>query len=357
MSEKIIKEYYGHKNLAKIVFPATIKTWDIQRQIKKEFIRPLKNIKQLKVDASDKATVKILPLVKAAKIWQKKYFANLKNSDWTTMTALATIKNHWLIDVHLQGKAKLAWSLAEANQAGIYFNIHGQGEIVISEQQKNSLLQNVQIDVGEGIKLNYNLIKNQSRGFSWLSYRANIFKQGSCVWEVGIKNKSLLIGSFALHHQGSGVEGNHLFGGRFSNQSKTYLNFINQHLVANTTGDMFIKTIGEDNAQTIVEGLIAIGSKSANTNSYLKEDTLLLSSEARASALPNLEILNQDVKASHGATVGRIDEQMLYYLVSRGLNLSAAKELIVAGFFHTLGSRINDKDRQSKILDLLLDKK
>ena len=354
---KLFSSYYNTKKLGQIVLPQAIKNWEATLHLKKEFKQTLKNSNHLKIVSSSNVNYRIFSFTQAPKEIQKKYLTSLQNNNWTLKAALAVIKNHWLVDIEVKGKGNLAWQSSQANQVGIYFYVHGQGEVVFKEEQKSPLLQSVLLDVGQKVKLIYGLNKNQTQGYTWLSYVARVFQQATCVWEIGIRNKGWLVGSFTTQQLGVGAKGNHLFAGRFSDQSKTYLNFINQHIAANTTGDMLIKTVGEDSSQTIMEGLIAIDSKSANTNSYLQEDILLLSSQARASALPNLEILNRDVKASHGATVGRIDEQMLYYLTSRGLTRVLAQELIVSGFFYSFGSKITDDSRKDKILGLLLDNK
>lgn len=354
---KLLANYYGTKKLEKIIWPQAIKSWEVVAHLKKEFTQALTNIDSLKIVSSGNIHYRVFSFRQAPKLLQKKYLASLPDDNWTLKAAWAVIKNHWLVDVQVKGKGSISWQYNQANQAGIYFYVHGQGEVVIAEKQNISLLQSVLLDVGQKVKLIYSLNKKQTQGHSWLSYSACVWQQATCVWEVGIRNKSWLVGSFTTRSLGIGAVGNHLFAGRFSEQSKTYLNFINQHIAANTTGDMLIKTVGEDSSQTIIEGLIAIGAKSANTNSYLQEDALLLSNQARASALPNLEILNRDVKASHGATVGQLDEQMLYYLMSRGLTKVLAQELILAGFFYSFGSKITDDSRKDKILSLLLNKK
>ena len=65
---------------------------------------------------------------------------------------------------------------------------------------------------------------------------------------------------------------------------------------------------------------------------YQLNNNLILSDEATANAKPNLEIFADDVKASHGATVGRLDEEALFYLRSRGLGLDQAREWLIQGF-------------------------
>jgi len=356
MNKSLFKSYYGHKKLAQIDWPKVLRSWAVVDKIKSDFSLNLKAGQDIRITASGQVSWQIFRFDQAPKAWQQKYLTSLTGINWLAQAALAVIKNHWVVGIKISGPSIMSWQIKSANLAGIYFYIQGEGEITIKEEQIKPACQLVMIEVGNFIKLNYSLNKKQQTGSSVLSYHARLNKQTVCQWEVGIKNKAWLVGSFSSYLVGVGSVSNYIVGGRVLGQAKTYLNFINQHLSPHTTGDMLIKSVGEDKSQTILEGLIAIGNKSANTNSYLQEDALLLSSQARASALPNLEILNRDVKASHGATVGRIDETMLYYLTSRGLTKVLAKELILTGFFHSLGSRITDSHRQTELFNLLLAK-
>ncbi len=352
MSKKISAKI----KLAKINWPNILKSWDLTKKLKTDFSLPLQDKNKIKIKTTGNISWQIFRFDQAPLKLQKKYLTSQQDFTWSSQAIFSMIKNHWLVDIKIFGDGELFWQMDSADLGGIYFFVQGQGEITINEKQNRSVCQLVMIDVGNLVTLHYSLNKQQIKGFTFLSYQARLGKQSNCFWEIGLKNKAWLVGSFVTKLLGTGSQNNYLFGGRISGQSKTYLNFLNQHLVPNTTGDMLIKAIAEDKSQTIIAGLIDIGLKSTNANSYLQEDILLLSAQARASALPNLEILNRDVKASHGATVGRIDEEMLYYLMSRGLSKMVATELIVSGFFHSLGSKITDRQRQRKLFNLLLAK-
>ena len=75
-------------------------------------------------------------------------------------------------------------------------------------------------------------------------------------------------------------------------------------------------------------------------NGYQRDDNLLLSADARADSIPGLEIEADDVKCSHGATVGRVDDEQIFYANSRGLTRKEATRMIVAGFFQQVFDRI-----------------
>ena len=86
-------------------------------------------------------------------------------------------------------------------------------------------------------------------------------------------------------------------------------------------------------SRSVFRGLIKISEEAQLTDSYLTNNNILLSDEARADSVPTLEINANDVKASHGATVGNLDKDEIFYLMSRGLTKSSAEKLIINGFF------------------------
>ena len=100
------------------------------------------------------------------------------------------------------------------------------------------------------------------------------------------------------------------------------------HTVANTT----LKGVAWDTSQLKLSGTIVIEKQAQQTQSFLRENILLLSPKAKAEAIPNLEILANDVKCSHAATISNISEEQVFYLMSRGLTRNKAEEIIVNGF-------------------------
>ena len=87
-------------------------------------------------------------------------------------------------------------------------------------------------------------------------------------------------------------------------------------------------------------GLIRVDPGAQLTDAYQTNRNLLLSEHCRATTLPNLEIEADDVRCSHGATVGQVDEAMLFYLMSRGLTRRTAERLLVFGFFDEVLERV-----------------
>jgi len=104
------------------------------------------------------------------------------------------------------------------------------------------------------------------------------------------------------------------------------------HRVANTFGRIVIKGVVANGARVTVDGMVKIGKEARKTDSFLEMRILLLDKKSSAVAEPKLEIENNDVRASHAATVGKIDDEQLFYLESRGVDIEEAKKLIVDGF-------------------------
>ena len=110
------------------------------------------------------------------------------------------------------------------------------------------------------------------------------------------------------------------------------------HEAGHSTSSIDIKTVLGGHARCAYTGRIAIDRGAAGSEATQQNRNLLLSNKARASSIPELEILTDDVSCSHGATVSPIDEEQLVYLQSRGLSRQRATQLIVSGFVEsTLG--------------------
>ena len=120
------------------------------------------------------------------------------------------------------------------------------------------------------------------------------------------------------------------------------------HNAPNTTNDMAVKAIMMDSSRSIYRGLIKIRKEAQGTNSYLSNHVLKLSDKSLANSIPALEIDANEVKASHGATMGQVDEEQLFYLRSRGLSQQEAEKLIVEGFFEPLILKLHPEAIQQR---------
>jgi Fe-S cluster assembly protein SufD len=98
------------------------------------------------------------------------------------------------------------------------------------------------------------------------------------------------------------------------------------------TGEVAVRAVVYENAYLKLKGIIRINKGAVLADGFLRQKVLLVGENSRAEAIPELEIECDDVRASHAASVGRIDEEQLFYLMSRGLSREEAVELIIKAF-------------------------
>jgi Fe-S cluster assembly protein SufD len=112
------------------------------------------------------------------------------------------------------------------------------------------------------------------------------------------------------------------------------------HFVENTASDLLYKGALDGSSRSVFRGIIRVHPGAQRTDAYQTNRNLLLSPNAHADSLPNLEIQSDDVKCSHGATVGELDAEAKFYLMSRGLSRVQAERLVVLGFLGEVLSRL-----------------
>lgn len=118
------------------------------------------------------------------------------------------------------------------------------------------------------------------------------------------------------------------------------MNTRQDHVVPHATSDLLYKGALYDSSRTIFRGLIKVWPKAQRTDAYQTNRNLLLSEKAEATSLPNLEIQADDVRCSHASTVGHLDDEELFYIMSRGVPAALAERLVVFGFFADVLDRL-----------------
>src|SRR3990172_8596709 len=112
------------------------------------------------------------------------------------------------------------------------------------------------------------------------------------------------------------------------------------HNAPHTTSDLLFKGAVKENSRSVWQGMIYVAPGAQKTDGYQANRNLVLSKSARADSIPGLEILADDVRCTHGATVGQMEEEHLFYLMARGLPRKEAERLVVDGFFDPILQRI-----------------
>lgn len=126
------------------------------------------------------------------------------------------------------------------------------------------------------------------------------------------------------------------------------------HNATDTTCLIDVKGVLKDSSLSFHLSEINIGKQAFNTESFLNDHALLLGVNSKTISMPNLRIQNNQVKASHGASIGSLDNEKLYYLQSRGFDKKEASELLVTGFLESTFNEINDQDMANALRHKLL---
>ena len=195
--------------------------------------------------------------------------------------------------------------------------------------------------LGAGAQVTYVCVQNWSR-------KALAFQMNSTVVGRDAHAKALFTQLGARHLRSESVSHLRGQGGRSDMLAVTVADDAQEvdartfqiHEAANTASDLLYKNSLDDTARTIFSGLIRVNPGAHKTDAYQKVRNLLLSDEAEANSAPGLEIEADDVRCSHGATSGQIDEEELFYLMSRGISRKDAQKLVVFGFLQEAIGRI-----------------
>ena len=198
-----------------------------------------------------------------------------------------------------------------------------------------------EIFVGEGAEVGYVAVQKWGRNaWHFGDQRARLGKDSKLrlfsVTLGGRFSKTRVEGSLAGQGADAELKSIYLASG------KQFFDFhtLQDHQVGNTRSDLLFKGALQDTARTVYAGLIRIEKGAARSDAYQANRNLVLSDHAKATSIPMLEIDNNDVRCTHGATVGPVDPQQMFYLRSRGIPEQTAKRMLVQGFFGDVLDRI-----------------
>ena len=121
----------------------------------------------------------------------------------------------------------------------------------------------------------------------------------------------------------------------------------------NTKSYQLIKSVINDNSKSVYQGKIYVDSKAQKTDGYQLSKAVLLNEQAEFNAKPELEIYADDVKCSHGSASGSLDDNSIFYLMSRGLDQKTAKELLINGFLLDVVEKITDEEIKKLIKKMI----
>jgi len=218
---------------------------------------------------------------------------------------------------------------------------------VIKENFKvNSLMsRGVEIFAKENAKIEFLTSTVSKEGYYFAEYNANLDTNAELKWFNALKDGkfSRIIIETNLNGQNSRVKTASMAILKDKSQADIYT--LSKHNNKLTFSDTLAKGVVKDSSKLLIRGLTRVEKNAHNSDGYEKADILILDN-AEADAIPNLEIENNDVRCTHGATIGQIEKEKLFYLQSRGLNEKEAKNLIVGGFFEPLLKFFSDNENK-----------
>ena len=221
---------------------------------------------------------------------------------------------------------------SEKNFLNIFYNF---------ELRENSILKNYKVDKfdNKNIKYSFNNIDHDKNSISEtfiLSSGSNFFKNEINCNLNGEHSSAFVNGIFSLNHNKH-------------HEIRTIIN----HLTENTKSYQLIKSVLEENSKAVYQGKIFVNSEAQKTDGYQLSKAILLNKESEFNAKPELEIYADDVKCSHGSASGSLNEDSIFYLMSRGLSNQQSRELLINGFLLDVVEKITDSEIKNLIKNMI----
>ena len=212
----------------------------------------------------------------------------------------------------------------------------------------------VEVVAGDGSSVTSVSIQEYGRGVWHFQTQ-----QASCGRDAALHSLVVLLGaSFSRVQVEGALRGEHgsseMLGLYFAEAEQHFdMRTLQDHVAPGCTSDLLYKGALKDTSHTVYSGLIRVHPGAEKTDAYQANRNLVLSDHAKADSKPELEILNNDVRCTHGSTVGQVDEEHLFYLESRGISREEAKRLIVEGFFEDVINRVKLPDVAAALTDAI----
>jgi len=215
----------------------------------------------------------------------------------------------------------------------------------------------VEIKVMQGASLKF--VELQSWGknvWNFTHERIRVERDGSLDWIFGAIGSKVTKNFSELDLAGEGSTGR--MSGFYFTDGTQHLDHDTQqnHLAPHTTSDLLFKGALKGKSRSVWQGMIYVAKGAEKTDGYQANRNVILDEGARADSIPGLEILADDVRCTHGATVGKLEEEPLFYLKSRGIPPKDAERLVVEGFFDPIMQRIPYEGVRERFHQAILEK-
>jgi Fe-S cluster assembly protein SufD len=212
----------------------------------------------------------------------------------------------------------------------------------------------VELFVEQGAKLEYVSLQNLSQEtWNFATHRATVGRDAELDWVAGGFGSRR--GKVRIHNDLAGQGATSRVTGAYFADGTQHLDYdtFQQHHAPSTTSDFAFKGALREEASVVWRGMIRVEEGAQKTNAYQENRNLILSPDAHADSIPGLEILANDVRCTHGATISQVDREQLFYAMSRGLTRGDAERLIVRGFFQDVLDRIELAPVREALADAL----
>ncbi len=213
------------------------------------------------------------------------------------------------------------------------------------------------VTAGANADITYTVLQNVGTGVRIDAKRASHVGAGSRVgWNVALLGGASVTDEVISEHIGAGA--NSEIAALFFPVAREVVQLTTEvrHDVPHTTSQTVVRSIAAGRGRGRYFGNIRIAPHAHGSEASLRDDTLLIGKDAKIDAIPALEISANDVKAFHGATVGAIDEEHIFYLMSRGIERDASEKLIALGFFEPAVARFPGEELRAELRTLLEEK-
>jgi len=268
---------------------------------------------------------------------QENYLTALSTALFSTGTVVHVPENVDAEDVTIrttqnsQSLFNYTLVVTERSSSATILERQDTGEPTDDEQYYSGI---VEVVAGENSHVQYGSLQNlDEETYNYTLKRGDAGDYATVNWVEGNLGSRLTKSSVETELNGEGSETKTV--GAFFGHNDQHFDIAARvwHNTAHTTADLVTRGVLDDTARSVYEGVQDVGREAWDTNSYQRENTLMLSDDSEADASPKLIINNHDTEASHSATVGQIDEEDLFYMASRGVDDRSARNMLVEGFF------------------------
>jgi Fe-S cluster assembly protein SufD len=279
-----------------------------------------------------------------------------------TKTGNAIEHHNEFLATHHKGEERVFTIAKETKEVHIHKHITGQCgshttiyveaganvRIIETIEGAGTLSSSTVVIAGDNCTIEYSILQAlREDSIALLNYEAKI-QNTKLHWffcGIGADTTQANIATEAGHN--ADVINNAVIAGNGKQQFDVHV--ATKHVGSHSRSNMLTRSVLDEASRAVYHGLINIATNAEECDSYQKDEVILLSDKASADAIPNLEINNNKVRCSHGASIGRLDQEKLFYFLSRGIEEAEAKRMITEGFLEPLFTEPWQKKIHEKI--------